>query len=195
MTFYRIAKRTLDILIALPATILLLPVLIVIVVIIRLTSKGPAIFAQERAGKNAKPFTLYKFRTMKTDIDPFGPSPKSEEDPRLTKIGKLLREHSLDELPQLVNVLRGDMSLVGPRPEVPKYVEEFKDDFVIILSGQFCEHLVEHALILNSLFFVHTFDDGFHFVKRILQSGINHRANSSFNRVAFHEHEIHKRIV
>lgn len=116
MTIYRIAKRTLDILITLPSALVSLPVLLVIVIIIRLTSKGPAVFTQERAGKDAEPFILYKFRTMKTDIDPFGPSPKSGDDPRLTKIGKVLRETSLDELPQLFNVLKGNMSIVGPRP-------------------------------------------------------------------------------
>jgi len=78
--------------------------------------KGPAIFKQERAGKNGKPFIFYKFRTMKMDADPFGASPKSGDDPRLTKIGRFLREYSLDELPQLFNVLKGDMSIVGPRP-------------------------------------------------------------------------------
>jgi lipopolysaccharide/colanic/teichoic acid biosynthesis glycosyltransferase len=71
---------------------------------------------QERAGKNGMPFVFYKFRTMKTDVEPFGPSPKSGKDPRLTKVGKCLREYSLDELPQLFNILKGDMSIVGPRP-------------------------------------------------------------------------------
>ena len=82
----------------------------VIAIIIRATSKGSAVFKQERAGKNGKPFTMYKFRTMRTDVDPFGASPKSGTDPRLTKIGIFLREYSLDELPQLFNVLKGEMS-------------------------------------------------------------------------------------
>jgi lipopolysaccharide/colanic/teichoic acid biosynthesis glycosyltransferase len=101
---------------ALLAIILLLPVLIVVAVVIRLSSKGPAVFKQERAGKDGKPFTFYKFRTMKTSADAFGPSPKAGDDPRLTKIGKFLREYSLDELPQLFNIIKGDMSIVGPRP-------------------------------------------------------------------------------
>jgi len=112
----KVLKRIFDLLISLPAVIILLPVFAVIIVAIRLGSKGPAIFKQERAGKKGKPFIFYKFRTMKTDVDPFGPSPKSGDDLRLTRIGKFLREHSLDELPQLFNVLKGDMSIVGPRP-------------------------------------------------------------------------------
>ncbi len=113
---YEIAKRVLDLLVSLTAAVASLPLLFVIVVWIRLTSPGPAIFRQHRAGKNGSPFTLLKFRTMRTDADPFGPSPKSGQDPRLTGVGKFLREWSLDELPQLFNILRGEMSLVGPRP-------------------------------------------------------------------------------
>lgn len=109
-------KRILDLLISFPAIVILLPVFAVIIIAIRVSSKGMAVFRQERAGKNGVPFTFYKFRTMKLDVDPFGSSPKSGDDPRLTRIGKLLREYSLDELPQLFNVLKGDMSIVGPRP-------------------------------------------------------------------------------
>ena len=93
---YQLLKRLLDIILSLVAVILLLPVFIIIILAIRLSSKGPAIFKQTRAGKDAKPFTLYKFRTMRTDIDPFGPSPKSQADDRLTGIGIFLRERSLD---------------------------------------------------------------------------------------------------
>jgi len=109
-------KQLFDIVLTLPVVVFLLPVFVVLWVAIRLSSKGPAIFKQQRAGKDGKPFIFYKFRTMKTDADPFGASPKSSDDQRLTKIGKLLREYSLDELPQLFNILKGDMSLVGPRP-------------------------------------------------------------------------------
>ncbi len=109
-------KRLLDIVLTLPATVILLPVFAVIVAAIKLTNKGPAIFRQERAGKDGTPFMFYKFRTMKNDVDPFGPSPKSSDDTRLTKVGKFLREYSLDELPQLFNVLKGNMGIVGPRP-------------------------------------------------------------------------------
>ena len=93
-------KRTVDIVISLLAIVVLLPVFAVIVIAIRVSSKGPAVFKQERAGKNGKPFMFYKFRTMKLDVDPFGPSPKSGKDPRLTKVGMFLRGYSLDEMPQ-----------------------------------------------------------------------------------------------
>ena len=112
----KLLKRIFDLLITLLAIILLLPLFAVIVIAIKISSKGPAIFKQERVGKNGKPFMFYKFRTMRVDVDPFGPSPKSGKDPRLTKVGMLLREYSLDELPQLFNILKGDMSIVGPRP-------------------------------------------------------------------------------
>jgi undecaprenyl phosphate N,N'-diacetylbacillosamine 1-phosphate transferase len=116
MSPFRILKRGLDILVSLSALIVLSPLWAVIAIAIKLESKGPAVFKQERAGRNGKPFIFYKFRTMKVDADPFGASPKSSKDKRLTKVGRMLREYSLDELPQFVNVLLGDMSLVGPRP-------------------------------------------------------------------------------
>jgi lipopolysaccharide/colanic/teichoic acid biosynthesis glycosyltransferase len=109
-------KRFLDIVFSLLAIVILLPVFVVIIIAIRIGSNGPAIFKQKRAGKDDVPFMFYKFRTMKVDADAFGPSPKSSDDTRLTKAGKFLREYSLDELPQLFNVLKGDMSIVGPRP-------------------------------------------------------------------------------
>jgi len=118
-------KRLFDIFLSLPVVILLLPVFTIIAIAIKLSSKGPSIFRQERAGKDGKPFIFYKFRTMKLAIDPFGPSPKSGDDPRLTKIGKFLREYSLDELPQLFNVLKGDMSIVGPRPLYVSQIAEW----------------------------------------------------------------------
>jgi undecaprenyl phosphate N,N'-diacetylbacillosamine 1-phosphate transferase len=121
----RFFKRIFDIFIALPAVVILLPVFAVIFVAVKLTSKGPAIFKQDRAGLNGRPFIFYKFRTMKLDVDPFGPSPKSSDDPRLTKIGRFLREHSLDELPQLFNVLKGQMSIVGPRPLYVSQIAEW----------------------------------------------------------------------
>ena len=96
--------------------VLLAPFWLAIVVAIKLGCRGPAIFAQQRAGQGGRPFTFYKLRTMRLEVDPFGPSPKSGADPRLTRIGRWLREYSLDELPQLINIVRGDMSLVGPRP-------------------------------------------------------------------------------
>lgn len=130
MTIYSIFKRGIDIVISLPVLVLLSPAFAAIVIAIRLGSKGPAVFKQQRAGKGGKPFTFYKFRTMKVDVEPFGPSPKSSDDPRLTRTGKFLREYSLDELPQLLNVIKGDMSIVGPRPlylsQIPEWNQRQK---------------------------------------------------------------------
>jgi len=135
MSFFKILKRGLDIIISLSALILLSPILILIVIAIKVSSKGPAVFKQQRAGKNGKPFVFYKFRTMTIDADPFGPSPKSGRDPRLTKIGRILREYSLDELPQFFNILKGDMSVVGPRPlylsQMPEWSERQKKRLLV----------------------------------------------------------------
>jgi undecaprenyl phosphate N,N'-diacetylbacillosamine 1-phosphate transferase len=109
------------------AIIVLLPVFAVIIIAIRVSSKGAAVFKQERAGKDGNPFTFYKFRTMRLDVDPFGSSPKSGDDPRLTKTGKFLREYSLDELPQLFNALKGNMSIVGPRPLYVSQMAEWNE--------------------------------------------------------------------
>jgi len=122
-----IFKRILDLFILLPAAVVLLPVFVAVGVLVKLSSKGPIVFKQQRAGKDGKPFVFYKFRTMKTDAEPFGPSPKSANDPRLTAVGRFLREYSLDELPQLFNVLKGDMSIVGPRPLYISQVAEWNE--------------------------------------------------------------------
>ena len=109
-------KRAFDILFVLAISPLLFIVIGLIAIIVRLTSGSPVFFRQERAGRNMQPFIIYKFRTMRTDTDPFGPSPKTGTDDRMTRIGNWLRKYSLDELPQFFNVLKGNMSLVGPRP-------------------------------------------------------------------------------
>ncbi len=135
MSLFDISKRVLDILIAVVAMVILSPVLVVIWIAIKLSSEGPVIFRQQRAGRNRRPFVFYKFRTMKQDAEPFGPSPKSGRDPRLTEVGKFLREYSLDELPQLFNVLKGDMSIVGPRPlyisQIPEWNERQKKRLLV----------------------------------------------------------------
>jgi undecaprenyl phosphate N,N'-diacetylbacillosamine 1-phosphate transferase len=120
-------KRFFDIIFSLLAIIILLLAFVFIWAAIKLSGRGACIFKQERAGKEGKPFIFYKFRTMRIDADPFGASPKSGEDPRLTKIGKLLREYSIDELPQLFNVLKGDMSFVGPRPLYMSQIAEWDE--------------------------------------------------------------------
>ena len=112
----RAVKRIADVLVAGGLLLVGWPVLAALALAVRLESRGPAIFRQERAGRHMKPFTMYKFRSMRADADPYGVSPKGTADPRLTRLGRWLRETSLDELPQLWNVLVGDMSLIGPRP-------------------------------------------------------------------------------
>ena len=120
-------KRVFDILISFSAILLLSPIFAVIAILIKAGDKGPVIFRQERAGREGVPFTFYKFRTMKLNADPFGQSPSSGDDPRLIKMGKFLREYSLDELPQLFNVVKGDMSIVGPRPLYVSQISELSD--------------------------------------------------------------------
>ena len=109
-------KHAVDRFLALAVLACAWPLLLLLAWRIRCDSPGPAIFRQQRAGRDAWPFELLKFRTMRTDVDPFGDSPQAGDDPRITPFGRWLRETSLDELPQLINVLRGEMSLVGPRP-------------------------------------------------------------------------------
>jgi lipopolysaccharide/colanic/teichoic acid biosynthesis glycosyltransferase len=120
-------KRLLDILVSALALALLGGPMLLIAVAIRLSSRGPALFRQQRAGWRGKPFTLLKFRTMRADVDPYGPSPGGKADPRLTRLGRWLRELSLDELPQLLNVLAGQMSLVGPRPLYLRQAERWDE--------------------------------------------------------------------
>jgi undecaprenyl phosphate N,N'-diacetylbacillosamine 1-phosphate transferase len=133
--FYSLCKRGMDILISSSALIILSPIMFVIAIAIRLDSDGPVVFKQQRAGKGGRAFVFYKFRTMKEETEPFGPSPKSAQDQRLTKIGKFLREHSLDELPQFFNILKGDMSIVGPRPlylsQIPEWNQRQKKRLLV----------------------------------------------------------------
>ncbi len=124
---YEIFKRIIDILISLVSLIILGPLFLLFIVAVRLDSSGPGLFRQQRAGRFGRPFVFYKFRTMSRDAEPFGPSPKSGQDARLTRLGRFLREYSLDELPQFFNVLRGDMSIVGPRPLYLSQVDEWNE--------------------------------------------------------------------
>ena len=110
------AKRALDVALSAGALAVGWPAMLAIALAIRRDSPGPVLFRQQRAGRDMKPFTMLKFRTMRTDASPYAASPGSPADPRLTRVGRWLRETSLDELPQLWNVLKGEMSLVGPRP-------------------------------------------------------------------------------
>lgn len=124
---YYLAKRIFDIGVSLLLLILTLPLWAIISILIKIDSPGPVFFIHERVGYKGKRFEMYKFRTMKCDVNPYEESPRTPGDPRLTKIGKFLRKTSLDELPQLLNVLKGDMSLVGPRPEMPFIVEKYNE--------------------------------------------------------------------
>lgn len=139
--FQALAKRLFDLAVTLVLSIVMLPAFVVIALAIKLTSSGPVFFAQERSGLRGKPFRLLKFRTMVVGAEEMvetlldlneatGPLFKIKDDPRVTPVGKVLRKWSLDELPQLINVFRGDMSLVGPRPPLPKEVATY-DDWVM----------------------------------------------------------------
>jgi lipopolysaccharide/colanic/teichoic acid biosynthesis glycosyltransferase len=127
-------KRLFDILVSALALILASPILLIAAIAVKLSSPGPILFRQKRVGRNFQPFWIYKFRTMVVDAPQRGAQITAGADPRITRVGRLLRKTKLDELPQLWNVLRGDMSFVGPRPEVPRYVEMFADDYMEILS-------------------------------------------------------------
>ena len=135
--FYLFLKRFMDIFASILGLILLSPILIVVSILIKLESKGPVFFSQKRVGLHGKTFNMYKFRSMivnaeeikdklKEQNEMSGPMFKMKNDPRITKIGKFIRKTSIDELPQLLNVLKGEMSLVGPRPSLPKEVKEFE---------------------------------------------------------------------
>ena len=125
--FYNAAKRIIDFCLALFFNIVFLPLILIIALLIKSTSKGLIIFKQERVGLNNESFTLFKFRTMRPDAEKNGPQWASENDSRITPFGKILRRTHLDELPQLFNILKGDLSFVGPRPERPEFVEKLKE--------------------------------------------------------------------
>ena len=135
----RVAKRTIDLAGSLLGLLLLTPLFVLVAVLVKLTSRGPVFFAQDRCGLGGQVFRFYKFRTMCADAETRkaelahlnemeGPAFKLKRDPRITRFGRLLRKLSIDELPQLWNVLRGDMSLVGPRPPLPDEVERYTND-------------------------------------------------------------------
>ena len=137
LSFYEICKRAIDIIGAISGLLLLSPIIVIVACAIKFTSKGPIFFSQKRVGKNGELFDMYKFRSMVVNAEELkeklahqnemsGPMFKMKDDPRVTKVGKFIRKTSLDELPQLLNVLKGDMSLVGPRPSLHKEVVQFE---------------------------------------------------------------------
>lgn len=121
-------KRLFDMVFSCLGLVVLSPFLVVLAIWIKLDSSGPIFFRQVRVGKNLQPFRIHKFRTMVTDAETKGLQLTVGQDGRITRCGAFLRRYKLDELPQLIDVLAGDMSLVGPRPEVPKYVAMYSDD-------------------------------------------------------------------
>ncbi|MGE0826108.1 MAG: sugar transferase [Candidatus Binatia bacterium] len=126
-------KRIVDVLAATLGLVLLLPLLLLVALLIKLDSVGPVLFCQERIGRGWRPFRMYKFRTMVSDAQHTGTLITIGHDARITRVGRLLRKTKIDELPQLLNIVKGEMSLVGPRPEVRRYVELFRQDYEEIL--------------------------------------------------------------
>lgn len=134
---YKFFKRAIDVVCSLAGLLVLSPVLIIVSILIKLESDGPIIFSQDRIGYRGQKFKMYKFRSMVVNAEELkkklseqnemsGPMFKMKNDPRVTKVGKFIRKTSIDELPQLINILKGEMSLVGPRPSLPKEVKEFE---------------------------------------------------------------------
>jgi lipopolysaccharide/colanic/teichoic acid biosynthesis glycosyltransferase len=121
-------KRLFDILVSLTLLVLLWPLFLLIALTVFMDSFGPVLYRQERVGIDGRPFNIYKFRSMVTNADNVGTYQTVQGDPRITPAGRFLRKTSLDELPQLFNVLKGDMSLVGPRPDVPAQRENYRDE-------------------------------------------------------------------
>jgi lipopolysaccharide/colanic/teichoic acid biosynthesis glycosyltransferase len=131
---YDVAKRSLDLVIAAAGIAVLSPLLALIALAIRSDSKGPVLYRAVRVGRDGQPFRMLKFRTMVTDAEKLGGSSTPEDDPRITRAGRMLRRLKLDELPQLFNVVKGDMSLVGPRPQVQWAVDRYTTEERQVLS-------------------------------------------------------------
>jgi lipopolysaccharide/colanic/teichoic acid biosynthesis glycosyltransferase len=127
-------KRTFDLLVSLAGLIVVSPILFLAALLVKTTSDGPVFYKQDRVGLNARIFKLLKFRTMVINADKLGSSVTVKNDPRITPVGRFLRRINMDELPQLINVLEGDMSFVGPRPDVPGFADKLRGEDRIILS-------------------------------------------------------------
>ena len=139
---YRVLKRILDLLVSVFVLILLAPVLALIAVALKLSSSAPVLFKQQRVGQSGRRFWIYKFTTMTPSSDDTSDTRWSSQDERVTCLGRILRPAGLDELPQLINVLRGDMSLIGPRPERPHFVEIFRRD----IPGYMTRHALKPGI-------------------------------------------------
>ncbi|MCX5919593.1 MAG: sugar transferase [Deltaproteobacteria bacterium] len=128
------AKKIFDLLFSFLGIFFISPVLLTIAFLIKSNDGGPIFYRGSRIGKNGKPFKIFKFRTMVIDAEKIGGPSTADDDPRITKVGKTLRKYKLDELPQLINVCKGEMSFVGPRPEVKQYVDMFSEEEKQILT-------------------------------------------------------------
>ena len=126
--------RMLEVGVAVTGLVFLSPLFLVVALLIKLTSWGPVFYKANRIGRSGEPFVLYKFRSMGVDTDMQGPAITTKDDDRITSLGRLLRRTKIDELPQLINVVKGEMSLVGPRPEDPKYLEYYTQEQLKVLS-------------------------------------------------------------
>jgi len=129
-----VAKRIFDIIASATGLVIFSPLMLVIAYLIKREDGGPVFYRGVRVGRYGKPFRIYKFRTMVVNAEKVGGPSTADDDPRITRIGKVLRKYKLDELPQLINVLKGEMSIVGPRPEVQFYVDMFTEEEKAILS-------------------------------------------------------------
>lgn len=132
--YLRGGKRAMDVMLSAIALITLSPLFLLIAILIKLTSPGPVLYRQRRAGREGRTFRVVKFRSMEVDSERLGPNITVATDPRITRLGQILRLWKLDELPQLFNVLKGEMSLVGPRPELPTYVATYSQSQRTVLS-------------------------------------------------------------
>lgn len=121
-------QRVMDIVLCLIALIIGIPLMVIFGVLIKIEDNGPAVYKQERVGKGGKCFYLYKLRSMRTDAEKFGAQWAEKDDPRITKVGKFIRKTRIDEIPQLFNILRGDMGIIGPRPERPMFTIQFDEE-------------------------------------------------------------------
>ena len=172
------AKRLFDLLVAGSALLLLLPLFAALALAIKLDSPGPVFFRQERVGRHGRLFRIHKFRSMVADAPRRGPEVTVGRDVRITRIGHRLRDHRLDELAQLIDVVRGDMSLVGPRPEVPRYVAHYppalREQVLAVRPGitdpASLEHLDEAALLAGAT------DPEREYIERILPKKLAHQA-------------------
>ena len=127
-------KRLFDIIVCLVALLILSPFFVVVALIIKINSPGPVFYCGWRTGLGGKPFRIFKFRTMVVNAEKIGGGTTALKDPRITRLGKFLRKYKLDELPQVLNVIKGDMSIVGPRPELAQYTNLYKGEELMILS-------------------------------------------------------------